>query len=82
MSRTGELLALEAMGFLAQLSDQRVPMLTLTGGEPLMREDWAELARKAGSLGMGVNLSTNGAGVTEEVADEIAASLARLGARG
>lgn len=73
VSRAGELSTLEAMGFLAQLSDQRVPMLTLTGGEPLMREDWAELARKAGSLGMGVNLSTNGAGVTEEVADEIAA---------
>lgn len=73
MSRAGELSTLEAMGFLAQLCEERVPMLTLTGGEPLMREDWAALARKACALGIGVNLSTNGALVTEEVADEIAA---------
>lgn len=71
--REGELSTLEAMGFLAQLSAERVPMLTLTGGEPLMREDWAELARRACALGIGVNLTTNGALVTDEVADELAA---------
>jgi MoaA/NifB/PqqE/SkfB family radical SAM enzyme len=70
---SGELSTLEALGFLAQLSAERVPMLTLTGGEPLMRKDWAEVARRACALGIGVNLSTNGAMVTEEVADEIAA---------
>lgn len=73
VSRAGELSTLEAMGLLAQLAAERVPMLTLTGGEPLMRKDWPELARRACALGIGVNLSTNGALVTEEVAGEIAA---------
>jgi radical SAM protein with 4Fe4S-binding SPASM domain len=73
MGAAGELSTLEAMGLLGQLAEARVPMLTLTGGEPLLREDWAELARKAASLGIGVNLTTNGALITEAVADEIAA---------
>jgi MoaA/NifB/PqqE/SkfB family radical SAM enzyme len=67
----GELSTLEALGVLAQLADARVPLLTLSGGEPLLREDWSELARKAVDLGIGVNLVTNGALITEAVADEI-----------
>ncbi|HEX3129043.1 MAG TPA: radical SAM protein [Thermoanaerobaculia bacterium] len=68
----GELSTLEALGLLGQLADARLPVLTLTGGEPLLRDDWSQLARKALSLGIGVNLATNGALITEETADEIA----------
>jgi MoaA/NifB/PqqE/SkfB family radical SAM enzyme len=67
----GELSTLEAFGLLGQLAEARVPLLTLTGGEPLLREDWTEIVRKAVGLGIGVNLMTNGALLTEAVADEI-----------
>lgn len=67
----GELSTLEAFGLLGQLADARVPFLTLTGGEPLLRDDWSDLARKAVGLGIGVNLTTNGSLITEEIADEI-----------
>jgi MoaA/NifB/PqqE/SkfB family radical SAM enzyme len=68
----GELSTLEALGLLGQLSDARIPFLILTGGEPLLRNDWSEITRKALGLGIGVNLMTNGALLTDEVANEIA----------
>lgn len=67
----GELSTLEAFGLLGQLADARIPLLTLTGGEPLLRDDWSDLTRKAVGLGIGVNLMTNGSLITETVADEI-----------
>jgi MoaA/NifB/PqqE/SkfB family radical SAM enzyme len=70
-SGVGELSTLEAFGLLGQLAEARIPLLTLTGGEPLLREDWTEIARKAVALGIGVNLVTNGALLTEAVADGI-----------
>lgn len=68
----GELSTLEAFGLLGQLAEARIPLLTLTGGEPLLRDDWSQLASRALGLGLGVNLATNGALLTEETADEIA----------
>lgn len=69
---SGELSRLEAIGFLSQLAEARVPLLTLSGGEPLLREDWHELAKRAVALGIGVNVTTHGALLTESTADEIA----------
>ena len=40
--------------------DARIPFFSFTGGEPLVRDDLEEMIRHAGSLGLQVNLVTNG----------------------
>jgi AdoMet-dependent heme synthase len=50
------------------------PILIMTGGEPLLRQDFFELARYAGACGLRAVLATNGVLVTEDRAREIAAS--------
>jgi heme b synthase len=49
------------------------PILIMTGGEPLMRSDFFDLARYAIKAGLRAVLATNGCMVTPEVAAEIAA---------
>lgn len=50
------------------------PILIMTGGEPLMRKDFFELALYAKSAGLRAVLATNGILITSEVAREIAAT--------
>ncbi len=50
------------------------PILIMTGGEPLLRQDCLELARYAGASGLRPVLATNGVLVTEGKALEIAES--------
>ena len=45
---------------LEQLADMRVPYVTFTGGEPLLRMDVVKLIGFASSLGLRPNLDTNG----------------------
>lgn len=54
--------------------DAEVPSVSWTGGEPLLREDLVELTQHATTLGMRVNLITNGTLVTQEVANQLAES--------
>ena len=56
----GELTTAEALDVMADLRRFRVPVLILSGGEPLLRRDIFELATHAKSLGFYVGLSTNG----------------------
>jgi AdoMet-dependent heme synthase len=49
------------------------PILIMTGGEPLMRSDFFDLARYAMKAGLRAVLATNGVLVTPEVAREVAA---------
>lgn len=49
------------------------PILIMTGGEPLLRVDFFDLARYAISAGLRAVLATNGVLVTPDVAAEIAA---------
>lgn len=49
------------------------PILIMTGGEPLMRSDFFDLARYASSAGLRPVLATNGVLVTPEIAREVAA---------
>ena len=49
-----------------------VPVLILSGGEPLMREDIFDISRRAKSMGFYVGLSTNGTLIDEANIDEIA----------
>ena len=56
----GELSTAEAIGVMEDLRAFRVPVLILSGGEPLLRRDIFDLAAHAKSLGFYVGLSTNG----------------------
>jgi radical SAM protein with 4Fe4S-binding SPASM domain len=58
---------------LDQLAVAGVLWLLLTGGEPLLRPDFAEIYMHAKRKGMLVTLFTNGTTVTQEVADLLAA---------
>lgn len=50
-----------------------VPVLILSGGEPLMRPDIFDISHRAKQMGFYVGLSTNGTLITEENIDRIAA---------
>jgi radical SAM protein with 4Fe4S-binding SPASM domain len=68
-----------AKAFIDDLSSQYKPILVLSGGEPLFREDILELAGHARSRGLRVALATNGTLVTREKARQIKeAGIARV----
>ncbi len=49
------------------------PVVVFSGGEPLMRDDWDELANYAGSLELLTALATNGTLIDRAMAERIAA---------
>lgn len=67
----GELSTEEAKQFIDDLAEFRVPVLLFSGGEPLIREDFFELAEYAAAKGIRPTLSTNGTLITREVAQRI-----------
>ena len=67
----GELSTDEARGFIADLGRFGVPVLLLSGGEPLLRPDLFELAAFAHEHGLRTTLSTNGTRITRDVAQRI-----------
>lgn len=67
----GELTTEEAKQFIDDLADFKVPVLLFSGGEPLIRPDFFELAEYAVSKGIRPTLSTNGTLITREVAQRI-----------
>lgn len=67
----GELTTDEAKKFIDDLADFKVPVLLFSGGEPLMRKDFFELAEYAAAKGIRPTLSTNGTLITREVAEKI-----------
>jgi len=66
-----EMTTAEAEEFIADLAEMRVPVLLLSGGEPLIRSDIFHLSRFATDRGLRVILSTNGTLITPEVAKSI-----------
>jgi heme b synthase len=69
-----ELSTVEAKRLLESLSEVNHPIIILTGGEPLLREDVFELARKATDYELRVVLATNGTMIDDGIAREIVAS--------
>jgi radical SAM protein with 4Fe4S-binding SPASM domain len=61
----------EGRALIDQLSEFGVPVLLLSGGEPLYRPDILELASYASDKGLRTVLSTNGSLITREKAEEI-----------
>src|SRR5579862_3120224 len=60
-----------AKAIIDQIAEVSKPILVLSGGEPLFREDIFELARYATEKGLRAALATNGTLVTKEVARKI-----------
>jgi putative heme d1 biosynthesis radical SAM protein NirJ1 len=67
----GELTTEEAKRFIDDLAEFKVPVLLFSGGEPLIRPDFFELAEYTVSKGIRPTLSTNGTLITREVAQRI-----------
>jgi heme d1 biosynthesis radical SAM protein NirJ len=71
---TGELSTAEVFAVMEDLKAFRVPVLILSGGEPLLRPDLFEIAARAKAMGFYVGLSTNGTLIDAPMADRVAAA--------
>ncbi len=60
--RQGELSTEEAVDVVHQLARLGNRLITLSGGEPTLRQDWPLIARAASNAGIAVNMVTNGQG--------------------
>ncbi len=70
----GELSTQEVFRVMDDLKAARVPVLILSGGEPLLRPDLFAIARHAKDLGFYVGLSSNGTLIDTRLAQVIAAT--------
>jgi radical SAM protein with 4Fe4S-binding SPASM domain len=68
-----ELTTAEGLRLIDAMADLGVRSVTLTGGEPLFRRDWAELSAHIVQRGMRPALSTNGHMVRGAVLDQLVA---------
>lgn len=63
----------EGIALIDQLAEFKVPVILFSGGEPLLRPDFFELANYAASKGIRSTISTNGTCITPEVAEKLKA---------
>ncbi len=68
----GELTTQEVYDTMDDLKEFQVPVLILSGGEPLLRPDIYDISKRAKAMGFYVGLSSNGTLITEENIDQIA----------
>ncbi len=64
--------------FIDNLVDFANPVIVLTGGEPLMREDIFDIAKYGTDKGLRMAMATNGSLVTDEVCEKMLASGIRI----
>lgn len=67
----GELTTEEVFRILKEITEVSYPILILTGGEPLLRKDLLEIAKRAVELRLKPVLATNGTLLTKELALEL-----------
>lgn len=72
-SSPADLLTNDGLAVIKQISEYALPILVLSGGEPLYRPDIFDLASYATARGLRVALATNGTMVTKPVASAIVA---------
>lgn len=70
--RPDELTTDEALKLIDELAMLGTDNIALSGGEPLMREDWLLLAKRIKERGMKPLMVTNGLAVTDQVVQDIA----------
>lgn len=68
----GELSTQEVFTVMDDLKQFRVPVLILSGGEPLLRRDIFEISKRAKAMGFYVGLSSNGTLINESNIEKIA----------
>ncbi len=68
----GELSTAEVYTVMDDLKGFKVPVLILSGGEPLLRPDIFDISRRAKAMGFYVGLSTNGTLIDDGMIDRIA----------
>ncbi|BAB65081.1 radical SAM/SPASM domain-containing protein [Sulfurisphaera tokodaii] len=61
----------EAINLVDQMAEIKIPLLIMSGGEPLMRRDFFEIAKYASKRGLKLALSTNGTLISKKVAEEL-----------
>ena len=61
----------EGLSLIDQLADFKVPVILFSGGEPLLRPDFFELANYAASKGIRPTISTNGTRIDEDIAKRL-----------
>lgn len=69
----GELSTAQVFDVMDDLKAYGVPVLILSGGEPLMRSDIFDISQRAKDMGFYVGLSSNGTLITEDNIEQIAA---------
>ncbi|MFH1327356.1 MAG: radical SAM protein [Candidatus Bathyarchaeota archaeon] len=69
---TDELTTSEALKVVEDLAESDVCAISFSGGEPLARKDFFEVAGRAHDLGMYVSVATNGTLITKDVAKKLA----------
>ncbi len=67
-----ELSTASALHLIDELADAGLLVLAFSGGEPMLRRDWATLVERAVRRGLSVNVGTNGSSITPRTADRIA----------
>lgn len=67
----GEMTTAEALDFIEQLAEFKVPVLLISGGEPLLRPDLDKLVAHAVSKGIRVTISSNGTLLSAEAAKRL-----------
>jgi heme b synthase len=70
----GELSTAQSLTLLDQIADVGKPIIILTGGEPLLRDDIFEIASYGDKLGLRMVMAPNGTLITSEIAKKMAAS--------
>lgn len=74
-----ELTTQEALELCRQMKEMGVERVILTGGEPLVRDDWEQIARELADGGIEVQLVTNGLRIDADIARRIeAAGISRV----
>jgi heme d1 biosynthesis radical SAM protein NirJ len=68
----GELNTQQVFTVMDDLKEFKVPVLILSGGEPLLRPDIYDISRRAKEMGFYVGLSTNGTLITKDNIKQIA----------
>lgn len=70
VKRPDELSTEEALNLIDELAELGCKSITLSGGEPLMRKDWRDLAQRIKDKNITSYLISNGFALTEEIADD------------
>lgn len=70
-SLPGQLTFEEAINFLDMASEIGMQWISISGGEPFMRQDLVEIIKYATCKGIGINVLTNGWLITDKIAEQL-----------